>query len=199
MTGTPEQLEVATQSLLMALSARNLETGGHVRRVCNFALELGRAMRLSTEQLFNLKFGSLLHDLGKLQTPDAVLCKPAPLTPEEWIVMRQHPTTGAHMLRALKFPEPVCLILEQHHERYDGKGYPHGLSGSQITIESRIFAVADAYDAITADRCYRPGAAPAVAFHEIASWSGKQFDPYVVEAFLDLHGCSQYGRVMAAA
>lgn len=187
MKPTQEQLELATTALLLALSARNLETGGHAQRVSEIALDLGRAMGLQSEQLYALKFGSLLHDLGKIRTPDAVLCKPARLTPDEWEIMREHPATGANMLRALGFPEPVCLVLEQHHERYDGHGYPYRLRGDQIQIEARIFAVADTFDAITADRCYRPGAAPAVALHEIASWSERQFDPVVVDAFLQLH------------
>src|SRR6266498_3003831 len=122
MIPTQEQLEFATTALLVALATRNLETGGHAKRVATIALDLGRAMNLPAEKLYALKFGALLHDLGKLQTPDAVLCKPGRLTPEEWATMREHPITGSNMLRALNFPEPVCLILEQHHERYDGEG-----------------------------------------------------------------------------
>jgi putative nucleotidyltransferase with HDIG domain len=186
MKPTQEQLEFGTTTLLVALSARNLETGGHAQRVSKIALDLARAMDLAEPQLKALKFGGLLHDVGKLTTPDSILCKPTGLTANEWAIMREHPSTGASMLRALDFPEPVWLIVEQHHERFDGEGYPYGLRGQQITLEARIFAVADTFDAITADRCYREGAAPAVALHEIASWAGQQFDPVVVEAFIKL-------------
>lgn len=199
MNGSEEHLEIGAQCLLVALAARNLETGGHAQRVCDLALELGRALQLPATKLFNLKFGALLHDVGKLATPDAILCKPGPLTDDEWKVMREHPITGANLLRSLKFPLGVSAIVEQHHERHDGLGYPYGLRGREITIEARVFSVVDAYDAITADRCYHRGAAPAVAYHELASWAGKQFDPDVVDAFLDLRGASQYGRVAAAA
>ena len=187
MTPTQEQLEFATTALLVALSARNLETGDHSQRVARIALDLGRAMDLPAEQLHALKFGALLHDLGKLQTQDAVLCKPGRLTSDEWKIMHKHPSTGANMLRALNFPESVCEIVEQHHERYDGEGYPYGLRGQQIRLEARIVSVADLFDAVTCDRCYRTGAAPAVALHEIASWAGQQFDPVVAQAFLQLH------------
>ena len=186
MTPTQEQLEFATTALLMALSQRNLETGDHCPRVNRLALQLGRALQLTGDQLNDLKFGSLLHDIGKIRTRDAVLCKPAQLTDQEWEEMRRHPFDGATMLRSLGFPEPVCLIVEQHHEWFDGSGYPFGLKGHQISLPARVFSVADTYDAITRDRCYRKGAAAAVALHEISSWAGTQFDPKVVEALIKL-------------
>lgn len=187
MTPTPGELEFAATALLLALSARNLETGDHCPRVARLALELGRTLQLTGDDLYALHLGSLLHDIGKLQTPDAVLCKPDKLDADEWQIMRRHPTAGAAMLRAANFPEAACLVVEQHHERFDGQGYPFNLQRQQISLNARIFAVADTFDAITADRCYRAGAAPAVALHEIQSWSGKQFDPEIVDAFLALH------------
>jgi putative nucleotidyltransferase with HDIG domain len=186
MKPTPEQLEFGTTSLLCALAARNLETGDHCPRVNRLALQLGRALQLPQEELVALKFGSLLHDIGKLRVPDAVLCKPDKLTADEWEIMRRHPFDGATILRSLNFPEDVCLIVEQHHEWFDGSGYPYGLKDNQISRPARVFAVADTFDAITRDRCYRSGASIAVALHEINSWRDKQFDPYVVDALLRL-------------
>ncbi len=186
MNPSNDQLEFATSALLVALCARDLETGDHCPRVNRLALKLGRALALPQEHLYALKFGSLLHDIGKLRTGDAVLCKPDRLTAAEWEIMRRHPLDGATMLRSLGFPEPVCLIVEQHHETWSGTGYPYGLKANEIYIGARLFAVADAYDAITRDRCYRKGAAAHVALHEISSCSGTQFDPKVVTAFLNL-------------
>lgn len=187
MNPTEAQLEHSTTALLVALAVRNLETGDHCKRVTRLALQLGRAVRLTGDELNDLKFGSMLHDIGKLRTPDAVLCKPASLTPDEWTTMREHPLTGANMLRALGYSEAACLVVEQHHERVDGKGYPFGLVGNMISIGARIFAIADTYDAITADRVYRRGASSETALHEITSWSGRQFDSDLVEAFVKLH------------
>jgi putative nucleotidyltransferase with HDIG domain len=184
---TSIQVEFATASLLTALAARHLETSRHSERTSEIALELGRAMNLSGEELYNLKFGALLHDLGKLQTPDAILCKAGRLTNDEWLEMRIHPSTGGAMLRGLGFPDRICTIVEEHHERYDGTGYPFGRRRDEITREARILTVADTFDAITADRCYRPGAPVAAALWEISSWAGEQFDPAVVETLIKLY------------
>jgi len=187
MKPSQDQLEYGTTALLIALAARNLETGAHTKRVAGLALQLGRTVGLTGDELNFLKFGALLHDLGKLRTPDSVLCKPAGLSPSEWTIMRKHPVTGAHMLRALGYDETICLIVEQHHERWDGSGYPYGLKAHQITIGARIFSIVDTFDAITADRCYRAGQSPETALHEITSWSARQFDPELVAAFVNLH------------
>lgn len=187
MTPSQAQLEHATTALMVALAARSLETGDHCPRVARTALELGRAVNLTGDELNVLKFGSMLHDVGKIRTPDAILKKPAQLTADEWTIMREHPVTGGNMLRSLSFPEEVCLLVEQHHERVDGEGYPFGLIADQISLGARIFAIADTYDAIVYNRCYRAAQAPAVALHEITSWSGRQFDPDLVEAFVKIH------------
>lgn len=184
MTPTAAQLEHSTTALLLALSARSLETGNHCPRVNQLSLALGRALTLTGDELHALHLGSLLHDVGKLQTPDAVLKKPGSLTETEWTTMHEHPVTGSNMLRSLGYPEAACLIVEQHHERYDGEGYPLQLRESEISLGARIFAIADTYDAITNTRVYRNGASPAAALHEITSWSGRQFDPAIVQVFL---------------
>jgi HD-GYP domain-containing protein (c-di-GMP phosphodiesterase class II) len=130
-----------------------------------------------------LEFGSLLHDIGKIGVPDAILRKPAKLTDEEWVRMREHPLHGQQILRDIKFLEGAARVVAQHHEKWDGSGYPLGLKGEEIDICARIFAVADAFDAITSDRVYRKGRPYEAATQELDEWVGRQFDPKVVEAF----------------
>lgn len=180
-------LERNTTTLLTALSARHAGTGAHSVRVKQLSLDLGRALELPSDQLQDLKFGSLLHDIGKLATPDAVLNKPGRLDQDEWDQIRRHPSQGAAILRSLNFPETIAKIVEEHHERFDGLGYPFALPWHRLSTNSQIVAVTDTYDAITCDRAYRKGESPAVALHEIASSSGSQFNPAVVDAFLQLH------------
>jgi putative nucleotidyltransferase with HDIG domain len=191
MKPTQEQLEFGIETLLFTLAVHNPDTAWHSKRVSRIALDLGRALKLKPEQLYALKLGSLLHDLGKLQTPKEVLSKTSDLDPEEWEVMRRHPANGANMLRLLGFPEAICLMVEQHHERYDGKGYPFGLRGRKIKLESQIIAIADTFDAITSDRSYRSGQSAAIAVDEIRSGSGKQFDSKVTAVFVNLHRSAQ--------
>lgn len=180
-------LEDAYRSTLKALTAaletRDLETSGHSERVVTYSLRLGREYGLSNTLTKSLEFGSLLHDIGKIGVPDLILRKPAKLTPEEWVLMRQHPVHGQQILRGIEFLEGAARVVAQHHEKWDGSGYPLGLSGEDIDICARIFAVADAFDAITSDRVYRKGKPYQAAADELDAWSGKQFDPKVVEAF----------------
>jgi HD-GYP domain-containing protein (c-di-GMP phosphodiesterase class II) len=130
-----------------------------------------------------LEFGSLLHDIGKIGVPDAILRKPAKLTDEEWVLMREHPIHGQQILRGIKFLTGAACVVAQHHEKWDGSGYPLGLVGEDIDICARIFSVADAFDAITSDRVYRKGRSYEAAAAELDEWTGRQFDPKVVEAF----------------
>jgi HD-GYP domain-containing protein (c-di-GMP phosphodiesterase class II) len=131
----------------------------------------------------SLEFGSLLHDIGKIGVPDLILRKPAKLTPDEWVLMREHPMHGQQILRGIKFLEGAAKVVAQHHEKWDGSGYPVGLNGEDIDICARIFSVADAFDAITSDRVYRKGKSYEAAAQELDDWAGTQFDPKVVEAF----------------
>ncbi len=172
------------KALVTALETRDSETHGHSERVVNFSLRLGREMGLGEEQLLSLEFGSLLHDIGKIGVPDAILRKPAPLTEPEWYEMRKHPLHGEQILGGIEFLEGAARVVAQHHERWDGTGYPLGLKGEKIDLNARIFAVADAFDAITSDRVYRRGKPYDAAARELESWAGRQFDPSVVEAFL---------------
>jgi HD-GYP domain-containing protein (c-di-GMP phosphodiesterase class II) len=125
----------------------------------------------------------LLHDIGKIGVPDSILRKPAKLTDDEWVLMRQHPVHGQQILRGIEFLEGAARVVAQHHEQWNGSGYPLGLSGEDIDVCARIFAVADAFDAITSDRVYRKGKPYEAAAQELDDWAGKQFDPKVVEAF----------------
>ena len=180
-------LEDAYRSTLRALTAaletRDLETHGHSERVVTYSLRLGREYGLDSQRTKALEFGSLLHDIGKIGVPDSILRKPAKLTDEEWVLMRQHPVHGQQILRGIEFLEGAAKVVAQHHEKWDGTGYPLGLTGDDIDMCARIFSVADAFDAMTSDRVYRKGKPYEAAAQELDDWAGKQFDPKVVEAF----------------
>jgi len=180
-------LEDAYRSTLKALTAaletRDAETHGHSERVVTFSLRLGRELGLDKAQMTALEFGSLLHDIGKIGVPDAILRKPAKLDEEEWARMREHPLHGQQILREIEFLEGAARVVAQHHERWDGTGYPFGLRGEEIDLNARIFSVADAFDAMISDRVYRRGRSYEAAAEELDNWSGRQFDPQVVAAF----------------
>ena len=171
------------KALTAALETRDSETHGHSERVVTYSLRLGREYGLSSETMKALEFGSLLHDIGKIGVPDSILRKPAKLTDEEWVRMKEHPYHGQQILRGIKFLEGAARVVAQHHEKWDGSGYPLGLRGEDIDICARIFSVADAFDAITSDRVYRRGKSYHEAAKELDDWAGRQFDPKVVEAF----------------
>jgi putative nucleotidyltransferase with HDIG domain len=180
-------LEDAYRSTLRALTAaletRDLETHGHSERVVTYSLRLGREYGLDSARMKALEFGSLLHDIGKIGVPDSILRKPAKLTDDEWVLMRQHPVHGQQILRGIEFLEGAARVVAQHHEKWDGSGYPLGLIADDIDVCARIFSVADAFDAITSDRVYRKGKPYQSAAQELDDWAGRQFDPKVVEAF----------------
>jgi len=180
-------LEGAYRSTLKALTAaletRDSETHGHSERVVTYSLRLGREYGLNSAEMKALEFGSLLHDIGKIGVPDSILRKPAKLTEEEWVRMREHPLHGQQILRGIEFLQGASRVVAQHHEKWDGTGYPLGLQKEEIDICARIFAVADAFDAITSDRVYRRGKSYEAAAQELDDWAGRQFDAKVVEAF----------------
>lgn len=180
-------LEQAYRSTLRALTAaletRDQETHGHSERVVTYSLRLGREYGLDSARIKALEFGALLHDIGKIGVPDAVLRKPSKLTEAEWVHMRAHPLHGQQILRGIEFLECASRVVAQHHEKWDGSGYPLGLSGEDIDLCARIFSVADAFDAMTSDRVYRKGKSYAAAAQELDAWAGRQFDPQVVAAF----------------
>lgn len=174
---------VTLTALVQALETRDLETHGHSERVVTFSLRLGHEIGLDRDALKHLELGALLHDIGKIGVPDAILRKPAKLNEEEWVKMRLHPIHGEKILRNIGFLEGAGKIVLQHHEFWDGSGYPHRLRGDGIDIGARIFAVIDAFDAITSDRVYRAGRSYEEAVAELDLCTGSQFDPEVVKAF----------------
>ncbi|HJR06892.1 MAG TPA: HD domain-containing phosphohydrolase [Pyrinomonadaceae bacterium] len=178
-----DSYRMTLKALAAALETRDRETHGHSERVVSFSLRLGRELNLSGEELRSLEFGALLHDIGKIGVPDAILHKPAQLCEEEWVNMRRHPVHGQQILRGISFLEGAARVVGQHHEKWDGTGYPRGLRGEEIDLNARIFAVADAFDAITSDRVYRAGRSYEVAVTELEEFAGRQFDPEVVAAF----------------
>ncbi|HET7771651.1 MAG TPA: HD-GYP domain-containing protein [Chloroflexota bacterium] len=173
-------------ALAKAIEARDRHTGAHIERVQEYSVAIARQMGLDEETIWRVGVGAVLHDLGKIGVPDAVLNKRGVLTASETEVMRRHPVIGAGLLEAdpaLSIALPAVL---HHHERWDGMGYPHGLAGDRISLEGRIVSVADAYDAMVSDRPYRSRLVAAGAVERIAVGMGTQFDPEVARAFLRL-------------
>src|SRR3954467_12034548 len=179
---TGEQL-AAAMLLAETLDLRDVSTARHSQTVGRYAEEIARAMGLPGERVERIRAAGVLHDVGKLGIADAVLQKPGPLTDEEWADMRRHPELGARILDHANLRDISGWVLA-HHERIDGRGYPHGLAGDAIPLEARILAVADAYEAMTADRPYRVSLGHDAAREELLECSGAQFDPVVVDAFL---------------
>lgn len=169
-----------------AMDLRDHETEGHTLRVTDLTLKLARAMRVSDSRLMAYRRGALLHDIGKMGVPDSILLKEGPLTEEEWIVMRKHPQLAREMLSPITYLKDSLDIPYAHHERWDGTGYPHGLTGESIPLAARIFAIVDVWDALTNDRTYRKKWGKKKARQYIKEQSGKHFDPQVVEVFLQL-------------
>ena len=166
------------------LDARERMTGAHSKRVSRMSVVLARRLGCSLGEIEIIGTGALLHDIGKIGIPDAILLKPAPLTPEERTVMKMHPHIGYNIIKAGPGLEPASEIVLEHQERFDGTGYPRGLKGAEITLGARIFALADAYDAIRSDRAYSKGRSAAVARAEILRYAGTQFDPVLVDVML---------------
>lgn len=169
-----------------ALDLRDRETEGHTQRVTDLTVRLAQAFGLDPEDLTHLRRGALLHDIGKMGIPDAILHKPGPLDPQEWAVMRRHPELALELLAPIQFLRPALDIPYSHHEKWDGSGYPRGLRGEAIPLPARLFAVVDVWDALTNDRPYRPAWTRAQALAHIRAESGKHFDPQVVEVFTAL-------------
>jgi putative nucleotidyltransferase with HDIG domain len=170
------------RALALTLDARDPYTAGHSERVSAISVALGREMGLADDQLSVLRLGALLHDIGKIGIADQVLLKPGPLTAEEYDVIKQHPTVGARILRSVPFLAPHLQIVELHHERPDGRGYPHGLRSDETPLLARIVHVADAFDAMTSARAYRPAWSSGEALRELWRCAGTQFDVEIVQA-----------------
>jgi putative nucleotidyltransferase with HDIG domain len=177
------------EALVNALDARDQETKGHSIRVQSYMMDIAREMGVveGTQDWVDMQRGSLLHDVGKIGVSDTILLKPAKLTDAEWESMRQHPEIGFNMLKQVKFLQGAAEIILCHHERWDGRGYPRGLNEEEIPLGARIFTVVDTFDSMTSDRPYRKALTTLDALNEIMRCSGSQFDPRVVEAFLDIY------------
>jgi HD-GYP domain-containing protein (c-di-GMP phosphodiesterase class II) len=171
------------RALSNAVEARDAYTGKHAERVAAYGMELARRCGLAVERSPQIEFGFLLHDVGKVAVPDAILFKSASLTEEEYSLVRRHPVIGSEILRDIDFLGEGKLVVRHHHERWDGQGYPDGLSGDAIPLAARVFAVADALDALTTDRPYRPASSFADARREVLRGAGTQFDPVVIAAY----------------
>lgn len=172
------------ESLVAALDMRDQETRGHSARVAYHSVDMAKMLGIKNDDELAMVYrGALMHDVGKIGVPDAILLKPSSLTEEEWTFMRRHPALGYRILAQVPYLRPAARIVLAHHERWDGGGYPRKLKGENIPLGARIFALCDTYDAIISDRPYRQGQSPDAAFAEILRCAGEQFDPKVVEAF----------------
>ena len=172
----------AIRALATALDARDPYTAGHSERVSVLSVAIGRGLGLPADDVEVLRLGALLHDIGKIGVPDDVLRKPAALTAAEFDAIKQHPVLGARILRSVPFLAPHLPIVELHHERPDGRGYPHGMRGDDIPLAARIVHVADAYDAITSARAYRGARPSGDALKELWRCAGTEFHAEIVSA-----------------
>jgi HD-GYP domain-containing protein (c-di-GMP phosphodiesterase class II) len=180
--GSMEAVERIADALVRAVDLRDSYTGGHSESVAVLARRVGSRLGVRGMQLRALELAALLHDLGKLGVPDAILHKPGPLDEQEWKRMRGHSAIGAEMLAGVEGLEPIAPLVRWHHERWDGLGYPDGLAGEDIPIECRVVCGCDAFHAMSAERPYRAALDVDAALAELAAGAGAQFDPTVVEA-----------------
>lgn len=174
--------------MVRAIEAKDGYTMNHCTRITKLSMILGESFGLEPEQILRLNLGSFFHDIGKIKIPDHILKKPGKLTAEEWEIMKKHPTYGRMLLEESSIPivGSAGIVVEQHHERYDGKGYPHGLTGDEITLEAAIISVVDSYDAMTTDRIYQDRRSPDYAFNELLQCRGTMYHPDVVDKFIEL-------------
>jgi HD-GYP domain-containing protein (c-di-GMP phosphodiesterase class II) len=180
-----ERADVAfAEALVEALDIREHETGDHSKRVACHTLVLARRFTADTDQLRQIYWGALLHDIGKIGIADAILLKQGALNKDEWLEMRTHPEKGHRIVAQIPGMEQAAEIILSHEERFDGTGYPRGLKGEQIALGARLFALIDTLDAMTSDRSYRKAMSFDQAHTEIVKMSGTQFDPVAVQAFL---------------
>ena len=178
--------ESVLDALLSALNTRDTEAQGHTERVTAYTMEIADTLKLPPSQSYHIERGALLHDIGKVGISDRILLKPDKLTREEWTEMRRHPVIGYEMCAKIEMLRQSAQIVQHHHEWWDGTGYPAGLKGQEIPMGARIFAIADALDAMTSDRPYRSAVSLSAARQEIFNCAGKQFDPAIVKVFLTI-------------
>jgi ribonuclease P protein subunit RPR2 len=177
---------LTVRALASAVEARDAYTGRHAERVAAYGLRLASAAGMDVGDEPQIEFGFLLHDVGKVAVPDAILFKPGPLTPEERAIMQQHPVTGSEIVRDIDFLGAARDVIRSHHERWDGRGYPDRMAGTDIPLSARVFAVADTLDALTTNRPYRRASSFGRARAIIVRDSGTHFDPEIIEAYESL-------------
>lgn len=180
-----EVCEQAIRTLLHALYCKDNYTYGHCMRVAHFSLCLGKELGFSDDEIYQLEVAALFHDIGKIGTPDAILGKPSRLEEEEFVIMKEHPELSGEILAHFTEFADAAKFAKHHHERYDGRGYPDRLKGDEIPLFSRVILIADTFDAMTSTRPYRKGLPYEVAFNELIEFSGSQFDPNLVQHFIN--------------
>ncbi|MBT4310929.1 MAG: PAS domain S-box protein [Anaerolineae bacterium] len=183
--GLMQAYDATIEGWSRVLEARDIETEGHSRRVVKIAMNLAKRLNINEDDLLHIRRGALLHDIGKMGVPDAILRKPGKLTPKEWEIMRRHPVYAHEWLSKIEYLQPALDIPYLHHEKWEGTGYPHGLKGERIPIAARIFAIVDVWDALRSDRPYRKAWSREKTLAHIQAESGKHFDPQVVDAFME--------------
>ncbi|MBK9714691.1 MAG: response regulator [Kouleothrix sp.] len=186
LTDQLEHTERVIFMLAQAVEAKDSYTEGHLRRLRAYGEQLAAACGLLPSEVRAVRYGGILHDIGKIGVDEAIIRKPGPLTPEEAAQMRRHPEIGAQIISQMRFAREVAPIISGHHEYWDGSGYPHGLSGEDIPIGARIITIVDAYDAMTTDRPYRAALSEEEAIRRLRAARGTQFDPNLLDVFLDL-------------
>jgi len=179
-----KMVEMTVKAMLNALDQKDHYTFGHSMRVAYYALVMGEQMGLSKEEMYDLELSALFHDIGKIGVPDAILNKPARLEESEFLIMKLHPEKSGEILAGFEGFEEIAKNATHHHERFDGRGYPSGLKADEIPTYARIILIADTFDAMTSTRPYRKGLPYEVAFEELRQFSGTQFDPKLVDLFI---------------
>jgi HD-GYP domain-containing protein (c-di-GMP phosphodiesterase class II) len=177
-----KSLEDTIQAIATTVEVRDPYTAGHQRRVASLAVAIARELGLSRERIRGLHLAGIVHDLGKISVPAEILSRPGPLSPIEYRMMKLHSQAGHDILKDVEFPWPIAQMVLQHHERYDGSGYPAGLKGEAILLEARILAVADVMESMSSHRPYRPSLGVDAALKEIADHRGTLYDPDVADA-----------------
>jgi putative two-component system response regulator len=193
LTDQLERTEQVIFMLALAVEAKDAYTEGHLRRLASYSEQLAIAAAIPSNQLNAIRFGGLLHDIGKISIDDAILRKPGKLTADEYEQIKQHPEYGARIIQPMRFASEVGPIIRYHHERWDGQGYPQGLCGEEIPIGARIVAVVDAYDAMMTDRPYRRSLGLAESLRRLQEGQGTQWDPQLVEIFVTM---VEHGRLI---
>lgn len=195
-TGQSQSFEQILRALLAVMWAHDPTTSAHSERLSALAESTGRQLGARREDLLLMRLGGLVHDIGKIGIPDAILNKPGALDEEEWAIMQQHPVIGAHILEDMGgFFQQLAPVVLAHHERWDGYGYPRGLRGEEVPLAARVLIVVDSYDAMVSRRPYKDPMLVAAARAELRRNAGTQFDPTVVQAFLVMPETTQSGRI----